>query len=270
MSFTRVSVAEILQEKNPAVARMVPRFVVDYLRRIVHEEEVNYVLEHFADLPPFEFIRRTLAYVEVEYTLAGLEKLDPAGRYIFASNHPFGGMDGMMLAERLADRFGDVRVVVNDILMHLTPLRPIFVPVNKHGRQRGEYARAFNDVFSSDLQVLTFPAGLCSRRIDGRVQDLPWRPNFVKRAIQTDRRIVPIFVEGELSKFFYRLSAFRRALGIKANIEMLYLADELFAQRGRHFRMRAGDPIDSKELESFGTLFDQAAEVRRRVYALKG
>ena len=171
------------------------------------------------------------------YSVEGLENLDPKGRYLFASNHPFGGMDGMMLADELVGYFGDARVIVNDLLMHVEPLRPLWIPVNKHGSQCGEYLRRFDEAFASDCPILTFPAGLCSRRRQGVVSDLPWRSNFVKRAAASGRRIVPVFVEGELSDFFYRLSNFRTKIGIRFNIEMLYLPDEMFSQKGKHFRI---------------------------------
>lgn len=92
------------------------------------------------------------------------------------------------------------------------------------------------------------PAGLCSRRIKGSVCDLPWKPSFVKNAIESRRDIVPVYFEGKLSNFFYNLSSIRTALGIKANIEMLYLADEMFSQRGRHFDIYFGEPVPWQRL----------------------
>ena len=101
------------------------------------------------------------------------------------------------------------------------------------------------------------------------VSDLPWRSNFVKRAAASGRRIVPVFVEGELSDFFYRLSNFRRKIGIRFNIEMLYLPDEMFSQKGKHFRILVGDPIPVAELQRYGGLRDQAEFVRKKAYFLE-
>lgn len=265
---TKISVAGILKTKAPRLSGWIPRSLVNWLRRTVHEDEINYVLENFDKDGPFEFLRGFFGYVGVTYETVGLEGLDKSGRYIFASNHPFGGMDGMMLAERIGEYFGDVRVVVNDILMYLDPLKGIFIPVNKHGRQTGEYAAAFNEAFDGNVPVLTFPAGLCSRRIEDTIQDIEWRPNFIKRAAQTGRQIVPVYVEGQLSKRFYRLSEWRKRLGIKANIEMLYLSDEMFRQRGRRFRLIFGEPVSPGSLVGYGNYRMQAQEIRRRSYAL--
>lgn len=270
---TRISVEGILKSKAPGVARWIPRPLVGWIERTIHQDEINHVLETYDTGDAMEFLQGYFGYLGISYEAVGLERLDSGGRYIFASNHPFGGMDGMMLAEVLGRRFGDVRVVVNDLLMYLDPLKGIFVPVNKHGAQKGEYARRFNETFEGDLPVLTFPAGLCSRRrADGEVCDLEWRPNFIKRAAQTGRPIVPVYVEGRLSRRFYRVALWRKRLGVKANMEMLLLPDEMFRQKGRHFRLIFGDPVTVEELKAAaqGGYPAQAQEVKRMVYALAG
>lgn len=264
-----IDVAAALAAKAPGLARCMPGFALRWLRRTVHEEEINRVLRTGWKLPPREFILACFSELQVSYSVEGLDRLDPAGRYLFASNHPFGGMDGLMLAERLIDRFGDCRVVVNDLLMHLEPLRPLWIPVNKHGSQNAGYARRFEEAFFSDLPILTFPAGLCSRRTRGVVADTPWKSSFLKKAVASRRQVVPVFVEGHLSDFFYRLSNLRKALGVKFNIEMLWLADEMFAQRGRHFRIVVGEPIPAGELQAAGSLCEQTEYVRKKAYFLQ-
>ena len=178
-------------------------------------------------------------------------------------------MDGLMLADKLIDRFGDVRVVVNDLLMYLDPLRPLWIPVNKHGSQNAAYARKLDEELFGELPVLTFPAGLCSRPIGGEITDPEWKVSFLKKAYASQRQIVPIFVEGRLSNFFYNIYRLRKALGMKFNIEMLWLPDEMFSQKGRHFRIVAGDPIPVAELQRYGSLRNQVEEVRKRCYFLK-
>ena len=262
-------IGAVLADKAPRLARWIPGFVIGWLRRTIHESEINYILEHYWNLPPQEFIRACFREWQVTYTVEGLEKLDPKGRYLFAANHPFGGMDGMMLADKLIDRFGDARVVVNDLLMHLEPLRPLWIPVNKHGSQNSAYARKFDEEFVGEVPILTFPAGLCSRCIGGEVTDLPWKTNFLKKAYASQREIVPVFVEGRLSNFFYRVARLRVMLGLKLNIEMLWLPDEMFSQKGRHFRIFVGDPIPVSELQRYGGLREQAEFVRKKAYFLE-
>ena len=265
----QIDIGAVLREKAPRLARWTPRFAVNWLRRTIHEKEINHILEHYWNLPPQAFIRACFREWGVSYSIEGLERLDPAGRYLFVSNHPFGGMDGMMLADKLIDRFGDVRVVVNDLLMHVEPLRPLWIPVNKHGAQSVACARRFDEAFFGELPILTFPAGLCSRRINGRITDTAWKTSFLKKAYASQRMIVPVFVEGRLSDFFYRLDRLRKALGIKFNIEMLWLPDEMFSQKGKHFRIFVGEPLSAAELHTFGSLGEQADAVREKVYALE-
>ncbi|MDE6711340.1 MAG: acyltransferase [Alistipes sp.] len=265
----QIDIAEVLRQKAPKLSRRIPRFAVEWLRRTVHERDINHILASYWELPPQEFIQACFREWQVAYSAHGLDRLDPAGRYLFVANHPFGGMDGMMLADKLIDRFGDARVVVNDLLMHVEPLRPLWIPVNKHGSQSSAYARRFDEAFTGDLPILTFPAGLCSRRIGGRIADTEWKTNFLKKAAASGRTIVPVFVEGRLSDFFYRIANLRKALGIRFNIEMLWLPDEMFSQQGRHFRIVVGDPVPAEELAQFGSLREQAEAIRRKTYFLE-
>ena len=265
----QIDIGAVIREKAPRAARWIPRPVITWLRRTIHEREINHILASYWSLPPQEFIRAAFREWGVSYSAEGLDRLDPKGRYLFVSNHPFGGMDGMMLADKLIEHFGDARVVVNDLLMHLEPLRPLWIPVNKHGSQSPAYARKFDEEFFGDRPILTFPAGLCSRTVDGRVTDPEWKISFLKKAYASQRLIVPVFVEGRLSNFFYRVYHLRKALGIKFNIEMLWLPDEMFSQKGRHFRIVVGDPIAVAELQPCGSLREQVEEVRKKVYSLE-
>lgn len=264
----QVDLDKVIADKNPRLARLLPRFLKRYLKRIIHQDEINHVLRSFSHQTPVEFIRSSLSYMEISYRAVGLEQLSDQGRYLFVSNHPFGGMDGMMLCDELDKRFGSGRIIVNDILMNLKPLAPLFVPVNKHGRQNSDYLRFFREALASDDQIATFPAGLCSRRIDGKVCDTKWKSSFVKNAIESQRDIVPVFFEGRLSNFFYNLSSFRKRIGIKANIEMIYLPDEMFSQHGRHFDIHFGAPVPWQELAAAGSASHNAQRIREMVYAM--
>lgn len=264
---TAIDIEKVLESKAPGLARKLPRFVIKYLKRIVHEDDLNHIIPTYFHLPPYEFIKGALGYMGVSYHATGLDKIDPNGRYLFASNHPFGGMDGMMLAELISTYLGDVRFISNDILMVVEPLRPIMIPVNKHGRQSREGAYAFNAAFNSDIPMLTFPAGLCSRRIKGKITDLEWKTNFVKKAIASERDIIPVHCEGKLSNFFYNLANIRKRLGVKANLEMLYLVDEMFKQKGKDFNITFGTPISYKLLKDM-PLREAVEYVRKESYAL--
>lgn len=265
----KVDIALVLQDKAPKLAKKLPRWVVNWLRRIIHEDDLNHIYDNYWNLAPQPFIQACFRDWNVTYSIEGLDRLPRDGRYLFVSNHPFGGMDGLMLSDKLISHFGDVRVVVNDLLKVVSPLEELWIPVNKHGAQKAEYARRFEEAFFGDKPILTFPAGLCSRYIDGRIQDTPWKNNFLKKAYASHRTIVPIFVEGRLSNFFYGLHRLRKALGVKANLEMLWLVDEMFAQHDRHFRIRVGEPIALSDLQAVGDLAEQTEWVRKKCYELQ-
>lgn len=260
--------AEILRCRLPRASRFIPGFVVRWLARLVRQDELNAVIKAYWHLPPQEFIRAAFRCWGISYTAEGLDAIDPAGRYMFVSNHPFGGMDGMMLADLLIGRFGDARVVVNDLLMNVEPLRPIWLPVNKHGRQCAEYARRMEEALAGTLPILTFPAGLCSRRRSGAVADTEWRPSFIKHASLSGRRIVPVYVEGTLSDRFYRLARLREMIGMKFNPEMILLPDEMLRQSGRAFRIVFGSPVPEAELAGAGSAREKSLLVRGKVYGL--
>ena len=265
----KVDIALVLQDKAPKLAKKLPRWVVNWLRRVIHEDDLNHIYDNYWNLAPQPFIQACFQDWNVTYSIEGLDRLPRDGRYLFVSNHPFGGMDGLMLSDKLISHFGDVRVVVNDLLKVVSPLEELWIPVNKHGSQKAEYARRFEEAFFGDKPILTFPAGLCSRYLDGRIQDTPWKNNFLKKAYASRRTIVPIFVEGRLSNFFYGLHRVRKAFGVKANIEMLWLVDEMFAQHDRHFRIRVGEPIALSDLQAVGDLGEQTEWVRKKCYDLQ-
>ena len=244
-----------------------PRFLLQPIIRLLHEREINDLLRSGSRLAPREFLHHVFRQLNLRSDVLFTSPLDPAQRYLFVANHPFGALDGMMLADMLLSRWDDVGVVVNDILMHIEPLRELWIPVCRGGRHNLVESEHYRSAFASERQILTFPAGLCSRWERGRVTDLGWKPRFVRDAERYDRRIVPVYVDGELSRRFYYIYRLRRALRISLNVELLLLVDELFAQRGRRVRIVVGQPIDVGSLR--GNTIDRCRAVREEVYSLK-
>ncbi len=237
----RIDIGEVLRSKGVNNA---PRFLVNLLKRLVHQDELNDMLARCSGLEGIEFAQKVLEILKVSYRIHGMENL-PAkgGRYIFASNHPLGGLDGLILISLIGREMGDVRFVVNDLLMFVKPLEPIFVPVSKFGRINQTNADKINTAFRSDAQMLYFPAGLCSRLIKGEIIDLEWKKTFVSKAVEYDRDIVPVHFSGKNSMFFYRLAKLRKLLKIKFNVEMLFLVDEMFKQKGKTFDIFIRKPV---------------------------
>ena len=265
----KIDVEKVLSSKNPALAKIVPSFVVNYLKRIVHQDELNDFLKECGHLKDAELVEAGLRYFEIKYKVFGTENIPATGRYIFVSNHPLGGLDGLVFIYELSKHFPDIKFPVNDILTNIENLSGIFIPVNKHGAQGKDAAKRIEEAYSSDSQILYFPAGLCSRKKKGIIKDLQWHKSFISKAIQHKRDIVPAFFSGRNSDFFYNLANARKFLGIKANVEMLYLVDELFKQKDKEILLVFGKSIPLETFDKTRSALEWADWVKSETYKLK-
>ena len=264
-----IDIEEVIRNKNPKLLKALPMFLIRYLKRVIHQDDLNDIIENNRDVYGVDFVRKALQMFGTVCTVKGVENVPKEGRFIFASNHPLGGLDGLILISEAGRLFPNVKFVVNDLLMNVKNLESVFVPVNKHGRQSADYARIIDDAYASDDQILYFPAGLCSRKIKGQVIDLVWHKSFISKAVKYKRDIIPVYVEGRNSNFFYGLANFRKKLGIKVNIEMLYLVDEMFKQKGKSIQVVFGAPVSYTQFDSSKTSSDWATFIREKVYAMK-
>ncbi|NDP20814.1 MAG: glycerol acyltransferase [Paludibacter sp.] len=264
----KIDIAKVLKHKAPKTK--VPTFLVNYLRKIVHEDEFNVFFKNNPGLKNLEFIEAAFKYLDVTTSIVGKANLPPKdGRYIFASNHPLGGLDGITTGYLIGKEYdGKVRFFSNDLMMFLHPMKEMFVPVNKVGIQSKGHAEMMQELYESDNHLVTYPAGMCSRKINGKIIDLEWKKNFISKAVQYQRDVVPIYFEGRNSNFFYRLAKIRKFLGVKFNVEMMYLADEMFKQRGNHFTIRIGNPIPWQTFDKSKTHTEWAQEVKDIVYKM--
>ena len=264
-----IDVENVLRSKSPALARSVPSFIINYLKKIVHQDELNEFLAKWGHLHDSKLIEAGLRHFEIKYKVFASDNIPDSGRYIFVSNHPLGGLDGLVFIYELSKRFHDIKFPVNDILTNIKNLSGIFLPVNKHGFQAKEAARMIEEAYSSECQILYFPAGLCSRKRRGVIRDLQWQKSIITKSIQHKRDIVPAFFSGRNSNFFYNLANVRKLLGIKANIEMLYLADEMFKQKGKEIRLVFGKPIPWETFEKSRSALEWADWVKSKSYDLE-
>lgn len=263
-----INVRRLIASKNPRLVKWIPGFIIRYLERIVHQDDINRFLYENKDAHDQDFCRAALNEVGVTYSISGIENIPETGKCVIVMNHPLGGMDAMVLVDALREHRTDVKFIVNDLLLNLEGLKGIFVGINKHGKTASRSLMKINDLFASDECICIFPAGLVSRKKKGVVRDLPWKKTFIRQSRLNDQRIVPVHIEGKLSNFFYRLANFRQFLGIKANIEMLYLADELFSQKGQHIHVTVGKSIEATALDD--KISDQkwAEWFREHIYSL--
>ncbi|MDR2129661.1 MAG: glycerol acyltransferase [Odoribacteraceae bacterium] len=264
-----IYIKPLFKSKNPGLARWIPSFVFAWLEKVIHQNEINQFISMYGERKGLDFARGILEYLHVDFHVEGEENLpDPGGRYIFASNHPLGGPDGIILIAFLGERFPDLKFPVNDLLMNLKNLNNIFLPINKHGGQAKEAVSDIEKAFASDTQIITFPAGMVSRKYHGRIKDPEWQKNFIAKAIKHHRDIVPVHVSGNNSPLFYRVFRFRQLFGIKLNLEMMLLPHETFKKKGSTFTIKIGKPVPWQSLDKSKTPKEWAREIQEQVYQM--
>jgi len=267
-----VDVDKMLRSKAGDKVRYVPRFVTSWLKRIVHQDEINEFLRGEGGKQGVPWLNDCVEYLDMRLDIVGADHLPADGdgrRYTFVSNHPLGGADGVALGAILGNRYGGrVKYLVNDLLMNLHGLAPLCIPVNKTGAQGRRFPAMVEAGFKSNDHMIMFPAGLCSRKTDGVVKDLPWNKTFVTKSVETQRDVVPIHFGGHNSDFFYNLANLCKRLGIKFNVAMLFLVDEMYKNRHKTFTVKIGKPIPWQTFDRSRTPAEWAAYVRDIVYQL--
>lgn len=261
-----IDVEKIIASKNPGLVKWMPGFILRWIKRVMHEDELNAFYKAHGHLRNHVFLETMLREFNVTLDLRGLENIPKTGGFIIAANHPLGGFDGIALMHAVGAVRKDQRFLVNDILMNLTMLEDLFVPVNKHGSQHA--ADKIEAAYASEHAVLVFPAGLVSRKMSGEIRDLEWKRSFIRKSIQYNKDVIPTYIYGRNSSWFYNLALWRKRFGIKANIEMFYLADEMFKQRGKTITIIFGRPVASSTFDSGKSAHYWAEQVKSMVYAM--
>ncbi|MBC5620526.1 glycerol acyltransferase [Butyricimonas hominis] len=264
-----IYIEQLFKSKNPKLARWIPKFVYSFLKRLICQDQINDFISKYGDRKGLDFADGVMEYLDLSFKIEGEENLpDPNGRYIFAANHVLGGPDGIILISYLGRKYSPLKFPVNDLLMNLKNLNNIFLPVNKHGALAKEAAADLENAFASNAQIITFPAGMVSRKTKGVIIDPEWQKSFIVKAVKYQRDIVPIHVKGENSKFFYNLANFRKKIGLKVNLEMMCLPKETFNKKGSTFTLSIGKPIPWETFDKSKTPKEWAAEVKKNVYSL--
>jgi 1-acyl-sn-glycerol-3-phosphate acyltransferase len=268
-SIKKIDIEEAIRSKNPKLYKRLPRFVLNYIKRVTHEKDINDFLKIHGEKHDFEFLEAVISYFEIKINIIGEENMRMSGGIIYASNHPIGSMDGMALMLVLGRHRPDLKFIVNDLLMQVKNLQGLFVGVNKHSKTATGFAKELDELYASDKVVLVFPAGLVSRKQKGVVRDLEWKKSFISKAKRYKRDIIPIYTHGKNSKKFYNLGVWRKRLGIKANVEMFFLIDEMFRQRGKTLTFVFDKPIPYTHFDKKHTDLEWAQILKKQVYDLE-
>lgn len=267
-----IDVKKVLESKMGSKAKFVPGFVVRWLRKIIHEDEVNDFLWKHRNQYGTEWLAECVKYLDMTLNIIGKENLpkkDDGKLYTFVSNHPLGGEDGVSLGMIIGQHYdGKFRYLVNDLLLNLPGLKPVCIGINKTGKQSRDFPRMVETGFQSDNHMLMFPAGLNSRKINGKIHDLPWKKTFITKSVQYHRDVVPIYFSGRNSDRFYRIAKWQKKLHLKVNIAMLFLVDEMYMNRHKTFTIKIGKPIPWQTFDKSRKPAEWAQWVEDKVYEL--
>jgi putative hemolysin len=269
MSEKFIDVKKVIEEKNPKLLKWMPNFLLTYIRKVIHEDWLNDIMGRIHHLRGLDFVEAVIDEFKIEVELIGAENIPKTGGVIIAANHPLGGMDGIALMYAVGKIRKDIRFLVNDLLMSFENFQPIFVPVNKLGKNSQRNLDNIDKIYSQDYAVMIFPAGLVSRKFPDGIRDLIWKKSFITKSKKYQKDIIPCFIEGSNSKFFYNLAHWRKKIGIQANIEMFYLADEMYQQQGKKVTIHMGEPVSYKVLDSSRTDAQWSNYIKELVYKLR-
>lgn len=266
-----IDIEKILKGKMGAKAKFVPSFLVNWLKHIIHQDQVNAFIWDNRDVTGTEWLESCVRYLDMTLEIKGKENLpapDDGRLYTFVSNHPLGGEDGVALGAIIGRHYDSrFRYLVNDLLMNLPGLAPLCIPINKTGSQARNFPAMVEAGFQSDHHILMFPAGLCSRRKNGVIRDLPWKKTFITKSVQYQRDVVPIHFSGHNSNFFYRLANFSDRF-LPLNLAMMFLVDEMYKNVHKKFTVTIGKPIPWQTFDKSKSPMEWANFVQNSVYAL--
>jgi putative hemolysin len=263
-----INLEESIRASNSSFLKKLPRFSIRILKWIIRQDKLNKTLTKFGHLEGLAFLDAMLTEMNLTINIHGKENLPENGRCFFAANHPFGILDGLILTHTVASAYGNLTAIANDAFMLIPQLRPFITEVNVYGSSSKDRIRALNEMYASDLPITHFPAGEVSRVYNNKVQDAPWQKSFIKKAIENQRDIVPIFFEGKNSRLFYTIFKLRTALGIGTNIELMLLPREFFRKRNQTINVYIGKPISYTQFTAEHAHEEWAQGVRAEVYDL--
>jgi len=266
----RVDVERVIRTQKNKFVKNLPGFAVNYLKKVLREKELNEINSYACSSAGIDYVNKCLEVMNITCQTFGTENLKNKGRYIFACNHPLGGIDFFAAISTIGKYHKKIKVIANEILMNVQPIKDMFLPVNVFGKNSEKDKEMIIKMMAADnIQLMTFPAGLVARKFNGTLDDGIWHRSFIRHSINFKRDIIPVFIDAENSKKFYNFSKFRKRIGIGLNLELFLLPQELVKKRNSKIDVIYGKPISYKSLDHSKTHLDWAQEVKKTVYNLK-
>lgn len=264
-----INIATVIKDSDSGKLKRLPGFIIKWIERIILQEEMNQILTKYKDYEGLEILPKFIEEFNLTIDIDGKENLPENGRCFFLSNHPFGIIDGLVLTKIVADKYHKLKSIGNEVFMYVPPLRPLIAAVNVFGRNSKEYVTDLINIYNSDVPITHFPAGEVSRLYNGKIQDCQWQKSFITKAIFFKRDIVPFYIYGHNSGFFYGTSTVRRGLGIKTNIELILLPHEMFRKKNKTIKVKIGKPIPYQKFDKTYSHWDWADKVRKHIYDME-
>ncbi|MDY0279868.1 MAG: glycerol acyltransferase [Salinivirgaceae bacterium] len=263
-----IDVMKAFREGNPKLAKMIPRFATRWVEKLIHQDQMNFIINKYIDYVGIDFQPKIIEEFNLKIDVQGVGNLPESSRGFFASNHPFGILDGLILTYFVGQKYGDLKAIGNDAFLLIPELKPLIAAVNVYGRSSKEYVIELDKVYKSDVAITHFPAGEVSRIYNGKIEDAPWQKSFITKAIESKRDIIPFYFHGQNSALFYNIFRFRKCFGIKTNLELVLLPREMFKKKDSEIRVVIGKPIAWQTFDKRMSHYDWAQKVRQYVYSL--
>jgi putative hemolysin len=263
-----IDIEKAIREGDNKVLRSLPRFMITLLRKLVYEDEINLAIYRSRHLSGVPFVIDILEGWNVKVNIEGGENLPASGRFIFASNHPVGGIDALSIFLSIYRYYNDIVSPANQLLNTVPNLRSMVFGLDVFGKASRETAAKLDELYESDRQIMIFPAGEVSRRNGGVISDITWQKSFITKAVKHRRDIIPLHVTGKNSNLFYTVASLRKKLGIKMYVETLLLPREMMKQRNGTVTVTFGRPIPYQSFTSEKSPQEWAQAVKEIVYSL--
>jgi putative hemolysin len=265
----QIDIKQVIASKSAKLSRWLPGFVIRWFQGFVHQDDLNHILSKYHGYGGTDFASNVIEEMQCAIHVINKDNIPNKGHVVVVANHPMAGLDALALFSEVGKIKKSVKIIANDVLAHIPQFKENFIPVNKFGKKAKDSMVMVDQAYASGEMMIVFPAGLCSRKIDGVIMDLDWQKSFLAKAIQYNYTIIPVHVNGCNSNRFYRLANWRKFLGIKFNIEMLTLADELYKQKGKEITLTIGKPISSSIFNK-KNVWNEAQQLKKFVYTLQG
>ncbi|MGC9375082.1 MAG: 1-acyl-sn-glycerol-3-phosphate acyltransferase [Bacteroidales bacterium] len=264
-----INVHNLVKKSNSKFLKRLPDFMVGLIKIIIRQNEINRILSIYGDYEGVDFLPKIISELNINVEIEGMENLPENGKCFFVANHPFGFIDGLILANTIAGKYGNLKAIGNDVFTLIPQIKPIVAAVHVFGSNPREYLLELEKVFASDLPITHFPAGMVSRLNGFVIEDKVWHKSFITKAIEHRRDVVPFFFFGRNSRLFYIIYFIRKILGIKTNLELVLLPREIFNKKNKTIKVRIGSPIAYQTFNNTKSHYEWAQSVKQQVYKLK-